>query len=273
MSALFAQAVGMLETTPFADWLVRAQDQHLTGTLVLEEPSGQRHGLYFEAGTPSRAKTASPVVRLGEVLVERGELSAQHCAETVERAREQGLLHGQLLLAEGFVDHERLGEALREQLTRQVVWLFGQPERTKLGYFDAANFLVDWGAPPLVQSDTRQLLWLGIREHARLVEIEQTVAQLFGLRITLRSDLPLTYFDFMAEDRAIIDLLRARPQRMGELLTQYSESAPAIKRVLHFLVLSRSVDLGFPSAPPLGLDALPAVEAIEPPPSPSFSEP
>src|SRR5450432_2256411 len=159
MSALVAQAAGLLATTPFADWLVRAQDQHLTGTLVLENPEGQRHGLYFEAGAPNRVKIASPVARLGEVLVERGDLSPERSADTIERARQLGILHGQLLLAEGVVDSRRLGEALREQLARQVVWLFGQPQQTRFGYFDAANFLVDWGAPPLVPSDPRQLLW------------------------------------------------------------------------------------------------------------------
>lgn len=141
MSAHLAQAAGTLERTPFADLLIQAHDARATGTLVLEEPGGKRHGVYFHDGQPERARVVTSGAHLGELLVERGALSADLQQETLARARVQHVLYGQLLVAEGIVAEDALRDALREQLMRKLVSLFGQPQETKFGYFDRTNYL------------------------------------------------------------------------------------------------------------------------------------
>src|SRR3954463_7249828 len=86
MSAPVPQAVGTLESTPFGELLIQALDNRLTGTLILEEGPGTRHGVYLEAGTPRRAKLAAPTPHLGEVLVDTGAISPEVHERTLERA-------------------------------------------------------------------------------------------------------------------------------------------------------------------------------------------
>jgi curved DNA-binding protein CbpA len=258
MSSPVPQATGTLESTPFGELLVQALDNRLTGTLILEEAAGVRHGVYLEAGTARRAKIAAPTEHLGEILVDTGAISADVHERTLERALREHVLHGQLLLGEGLIDSQSLVLGLREQLSRQLVWLFARPLETHYGYFAGTNFLANWGAPgPAVSM--LEVLWRGLREHARPREIERALRRLEGLKIELRPDLPPNHFAFLGEDRAIVALLEQGPRRLSELLQAEPALENAIRRVLYFLVLTRSVDLGLPSAPPVGIGAEPFV--------------
>jgi hypothetical protein len=255
MSEEPAHAVGSLEATPFVDLLVHAFDHRLTGTLVLEEPSGLRHGVYFEAGLPRKAKTADSVAPLGEVLVETGVISERVHKSTLSRALEEHLLHGQVLLGDGLISEQALAHGLREQLLRQMLWLFERPQGTRFGYFDGSNFLENWGAEPVARVSVMELLWRGLRDHAHPAEIEAVLARLGDLPIVLREDMPLDYFYFMGSDRDVVELLSQRPQRLSDLLLTAPGLRPVIERVVCLLLLSRSVDLGRRSAPPLGVEA------------------
>ncbi|HEY3500655.1 MAG TPA: DUF4388 domain-containing protein [Polyangiaceae bacterium] len=263
MSAHLVEAVGTLEATPFADLLVRAHDGRITGTLVLEEPGGKRHGIYFSEGEPTRAKVSSPGAHLGEVLVERGQLSADLYRATLERALLQHVLHGRLLVEEGILSEAAVDDALREQLMRQLLWLFGQPRETKFGYFAGTNYLEQWGGPPNPSIRLLELLWLGIRDHARSFEVEQALARIGGRRVELCRGLPPDHFAFLGEDGGLIERLRTRPARITELLGGDAAPDSHRKRVLYFLVLSRSLELDVPSAPPVGIDRSSSVS--EPP--------
>jgi curved DNA-binding protein CbpA len=258
MSSPVPQATGTLESTPFGELLVQALDQRLTGTLILEETAGVRHGIYLEAGLARRARLAAPGEHLGEILVDAGAISAETHERTLERALRERVLHGQLLLGEGLIDSQRLAFGLREQLSRQLVWLFARPLDTHYGYFSGTNFLAQWGAPAPAPS-LLEVLWRGVRDHAHPREIENALRRLEGLKLELRSGLPPNYFAFLGEDRGIVAFFERGPRRLSELLRAEPALEGAIRRVLYFLVLTRSVDLGFPSAPPVGLGDEPFV--------------
>src|ERR1700709_2343543 len=97
-------AQGSLEATPLGHLLVYALDRLLTGTLVLEEPTGRKHAIYFDGGAPSKAKIQEPILFLGRVLVELKAISEGIYEQTLATATERRLLHGQVLLAEGAID-------------------------------------------------------------------------------------------------------------------------------------------------------------------------
>jgi hypothetical protein len=255
MSEEPAQSVGVLETTPFVDLLVHAFDHRLTGTLVLEEPGGSRHGVYFEAGTPRKAKTGAIIAPLGEVLVQTGVISKDVHNRTLARALEAQLLHGQVLVKDGLISERALASGLREQLLRQMLWLFTRPGETRYGYFDGSNFLENWGADSSARISVMELLWRGLRDQARPGEIRALLGRVGHQPIVLREDMPLDYFFFMGSDRDVVELLRRRPQRLDELLLSAPNLTSVIERVVCLLLLSRSVDLGRRSAPPLGVEA------------------
>jgi tetratricopeptide (TPR) repeat protein len=67
--------------------------------------------------------------------------------------------------------------------------------------------------------------------------------------------MPLDYFYFMGSDRDVVELLCQRPQRLEELYQTAPALRDVIERVICLLLLSRSVDLGTRTAPPLGIEA------------------
>jgi curved DNA-binding protein CbpA len=274
MSALSAQTAGTLERTPLGALLVHALDERLTGTLVFEEPNGLRHGVFFEAGKPSRARLSAKSAHLGEVLVESGALSSAACERTLERALAERVLHGRILLNEGLISEETLDQGLSEQLARQVSWLFGQPVETKYGYFADKNFLAHWGGPNAVRRNPLDLLWRGLRDHARSSEIEAALEHVVGSRVALIDGLPPEHFAFMGPERAIIERLRAAPQYVTDLIQRTPHLETSIKRVICFLILTRSMQLGYPTAPPAGI-ATPEPPLSIPPSArvPSFTPP
>jgi hypothetical protein len=98
MTEVAPTAQGSLEATPLGHLLVYSLDRMLTGTLVLEESSGNRHAIYFDEGGPSKAKIQDPVQFLGRVLVEQKAITDAVYERTLVQATERGQLHGQVLL-------------------------------------------------------------------------------------------------------------------------------------------------------------------------------
>jgi hypothetical protein len=71
------------------------------------------------------------IAPLGEVLVQTGVISEAVHGRTLARALEEHLLHGQVLVEDGAISEETLAFGLREQLLKQMLWLFEWPEGTK----------------------------------------------------------------------------------------------------------------------------------------------
>jgi hypothetical protein len=255
MTIALPETIGSLEHTPLAHLLVTALDRRATGTLVLEEPSGSRHGLYFEAGLPRKVKTAEPVVHLGELLLQGGAISRPAYEATLERARVTRRLHGQVLLAERLIEPYTLRSALSEQLCRQVTWLFERPSATQFGYFDRENLLKDWGAPESVRVNTMALIWRGVGEHLSADRVFDIVNALGNARIALREDAPIDDFHFRGRARIIVDVLRGGSHHVESLMRSGLATPEEISRVLCALLLTRSLALGVPSLPPAGTDA------------------
>lgn len=250
---MIPQTVGTLESTPFGELLVQAIDHRLTGTLVLEERGGARHGIYLDAGTPRKAKLGASPVHLGEVLVDTGAISNVVHEETLARSLRERVLYGQLLVEEGRLSERDLGLGLREQLHRQLVQLFRQPGDTHYGYFDGQNYLARWGAATTFEPSTLEVLWRGLCDHAPAEAMQTAIERVAGLRIKLR-ELPPDHFGFMGDVRRVLSLFEAGPRFLRELVEAEPLLEGDIRLVLYFLLLTRSVDLGVPSAPPVGVD-------------------
>src|SRR5262249_4707658 len=52
-----ATAAGNIQTTPVVHMLVYVLDHGTSGTTELVEPSGEKHFIYFQRGTPAKVKT------------------------------------------------------------------------------------------------------------------------------------------------------------------------------------------------------------------------
>lgn len=252
--SLEATAEGNLQATPFGHLLVYLLDRGMTGSLVLQEASGDKHAIWFETGAPAKVKTARPVTYLGQVLVEQRAITREVYERTLQGALRERRLHGQVLLETGAIDQQRLRDALREQLARQVLWLFKLPPSTFYGYFDQVNLLERWGAPESMRTRPLALIWRGLRRHASLAEIDAVVARLGPRPIELHVDAPIRRFRFESTEQALIDVLRAKPQPLASLVASGLAPAEDVKRLVYVLVILRQLELGVPGAEPVGVD-------------------
>jgi curved DNA-binding protein CbpA len=262
MSQLVPTATGTFEATPLGHLLVYALDRELNGTLVLEQPSGEKHAIFFDRGAPAKVKTQSPVIYLGDLLLEFGLISDEVRRQTLDVALSERHLHGQVLVAGGHIQELELREALREQLSRQVLWMFRLPPRTAYGYFDRVNLLERWGAPGNIRVKPLALIWRGMRAHANPEQVASIIARLGEQVLTLHIEAPLRRFRFEPQEQAIIDVLRAKPQPLAELLRRDLADPDYVRRLVYALVVTRQLETGLPGVEPIGLDEAPSSSRI-----------
>jgi len=267
-------AQGSLEATPLGHLLVYSLDRMLTGTLVLEESNGKRHAIYFEDGGPSKAKIQDPILFLGRVLVEQKAISDELYDRTLIQATERGQLHGQVLLEQGHIDEHTLREGLREQLSRQVLWMFGLPPDTLFGYYDRQNFLEHWGGAG-VRAKPLALIWRGVREYVHAGHMEEVLTRFGDQLILLHVDAPIRRFRFDRREQSIIDVLRAKPQPLTELLARGLADAAYVRRLVYAMLITRQLESGIPGVEPIGVDEaasssrMPVAVALPFPPGPA----
>jgi curved DNA-binding protein CbpA len=250
MSAPEPVATGTLDNTPLPHLLVYALDRRLTGTLVIEAPGSKKSALWFYEGAPAKAKTAEPIVHLGRLLLEMGAIDEATHNHTLSRVAKERLRHGRVLLEEGVIDEATLEAALREQLARQVIWMFTLPTESAYGYY-AADFLGRWGGPVRPLDEPLALLWRGVRSHADPRFVEATLARLGEAKLRLHADAQPSRFRFSGHERGVVDVLCARPHSLRELIATELTDAETIERIVYVLTISRHVDVG---APPLGVE-------------------
>ncbi len=250
-------AQGSLEATPLGHLLVYSLDRLLTGTLVLEEPTGQRHAIYFDGGGPSKAKVQDPVLFLGRVLVEQNTISDAVYERTLSVATESGKLHGQVLLEQGVIDEHALREALREQLARQVLWMFSLPPATLFGYYDRLNFLERWGGEG-VRAKPLSLIWRGVREYAHAGHLAEVLERFGDQLILLHIDAPIRRFRFDRREQSIIDVLRAKPQPLHELVGRGLADPAYVRRLVYAMIITRQLETGIQGVEPIGVDEAPS---------------
>src|SRR6188768_172585 len=246
-------AQGSLEATPLGHLLVYGLDRMLTGTLVLEESNGKRHSIYFEGGGPSKAKIQDPILFLGRVLVEQKRISEDVYERTLRQATERGQLHGQVLLEQGQLDEHALREGLREQLSRQVLWMFGLPADTVFGYYDRQNFLEHWGGEG-VRAKPLALIWRGVREYVHVRHMAEVLDRFGEQPILLHIEAPIRRFRFDRREQSIIDVLRAKPQPLSELLARGLAGPEYVRRLVCAMIITRQLESGIPGVEPIGVD-------------------
>ncbi|MEI9937037.1 MAG: DnaJ domain-containing protein [Pseudomonadota bacterium] len=263
-------AQGSLEATPLGHLLVYGLDRLLTGTLVLEESNGKRHAIYFEGGGPSKAKIFDPVLFLGRVLVEQKAITDEVYDRTLVQATERGQLHGQVLLEEGHIDEHALREGLREQLSRQVLWMFSLPPDTLFGYYDRLNFLEHWGGEG-VRAKPLALIWRGVRQYAHAGHMAEVLERFGDQLILLHVDAPIRRFRFDHREQSIIDVLRAKPQPLTELLARGLADPAYVRRLVYAMLITRQLESGIPGVEPIGVDEAPSSSRL--PVAPVFAAP
>ena len=247
------QATGTLAATPISNLLVYALDRRLSGTLVLEDPVQQKRAISFRRGVPLKVKLAELVAPLSELLVSAGVVDQSTAEATYEESRAQGVLHGRVLVAQGLVDESALVDLLAEQVGKKIEWVCGLPRDTVYGYYDGQDFLEGYGGKDEVPVDPLSLVWRAVRLLAEPAVVDATLARLGGREARLHPRSRVNRFGFTPRERGVVDVLRAKPQPVPNLVQTGLLPERELKRVLYTLVITRHLDLGS-GALPIGVE-------------------
>lgn len=242
-------ATGNLGATPLCELLVYALTEALSGSLVFECPNRSKHAVLLQAGRPLKARVDDVSVRLGEVLLALGHIDA--ATRRAVEAGPPGQLFGERLLARGAVDAQALEAALDEQLARQLAWIAAAPPGTAFAYYEGVNFLESWGRGQR-DVDPLALVWRAIYGGPPRGRIQLACDGLAGKTLRLHPASRVGRFGFGSGARALLDVLRVKPQTLAELEATGLMEAASLHQLLYALVLTRHLDTGLQ---PLGVAA------------------
>ena len=173
------------------------------------------------------------------------------------------------------LDERTLREGLREQLSQQVLWMFSLPPGTLFGYYDQLNFLERWGGEG-VRAKPLALIWRGVRDYADMAHLSEVLERFGEQPILLHLDAPIRRFRFDQRGQSIIDVLRAKPQPLAELLGRGLADPDYVRRLVYAMIITRQIESGVPGVGPVGVDEEPSSSRIPvatPQPPRSFSPP
>jgi tetratricopeptide (TPR) repeat protein len=244
MSDLTPTAAGTLSATPLPNLLAYMLDRALTGTLVVEDPAGQKSAVSFEHGHPTKARTAESVILIGQLLVELGLLDRSVAEQAAEQALARQTLYGVYLVATDTLPPARMEEALREQFRQRIRWMFSLPPASVYGFYDRLNLLEHWGGDQGTAVAVLPLVWQGIREHAAEERVQAVLARLGQQPLRLHSEAHLGRFEFNPSEQALADVLRAKPRRLDSLLAVRLVEERIARRMIYLLAITRHLDLG-----------------------------
>lgn len=273
MGAPQATATGTLGSTPLPHLLVYALDRQLTGTLVLEDDQARRSAILLRDGAPAKVKPGESVARLAEVVVALRLADAETAGSADVEAASQKKLYGQVLVERGVLDAATLEEALEEQLLKRIEWLCGLAPTTVYGYYDGVDLLAQYGGSDGATVEPLAVIWRTVRLLARDEMVDATLAKLGQRELRLHPQSRAAKFRFEPREQAIVDVLRAKPQSLANIVATELLPPAQIKKVVYGLVVTRHLDLGGDAMPigvsehslvPPGRSLSPAARSIRP---------
>jgi curved DNA-binding protein CbpA len=248
MSQPAPTASGTLVSTPLANVLIYALDRRLTGTLVLEEPGGTKHAVYFVAGAPQLAGLSVPFAPLGELAVESGALARERLEPALAAAREAQTPLGRVLVDWGVLDEERLERLLEEQVARRVRKLADLPPQSAYGYYAGTNFL-EGVAGPAAPCAPLALIWRLMKAKSEEERTREVVQRLGTAPLRFHQEAQLAHFQFDPRERAVVDVLAAKPQSLAELKARGLMDPQRVEELVALLALLRHFETGSGASP------------------------
>jgi tetratricopeptide (TPR) repeat protein len=276
-------ASGTLGKTPFLHLVLYALEQKLSGTMELFSPDRQTAVVLFADGKPAKVRTSEPVAYLGRVLQELGFLSEEQLSRSLaDLARQKTAgpcLHGQVLLASGAVDADRLRAGLVDQIGRKLRHVAVLPPDTAYAYFEGFDGLRGWGGDEVSGTDPFPYLRGMLRENVLADPMKAALDRVSASPLRLARDSEVARLGLPKEEAAAIELLKLRPLRLTELGKAGRLDEGSVEQLGYLLLLTKQVDVlrptetvppargrsSRPAAPPSSVSAIPARPVTTPP--------
>ncbi len=255
-------AQGSFEKTPFAHLLIYLRDRRMTGTLAIqyegaiEEMRGETL-IAFDAGRLALVRLPSVQEPLGVLLWHMGLITEAAFQESLARlARNEGL-QGQILIGMGACDEATIERGLRAQVRRKTLHVF-QMDRAAYQYYGDVDLLEGYGRERFSE-DVFAVLWQGIRTRTDSAAVEKVIENVGAKWLRLKSPSDVAAFEFDRAERGLLDVLRADPAPVSQLL-RAGLDPPLARAMIYLLVATKQVDMVSPTS-----TAAPAVDPVIPP--------
>jgi hypothetical protein len=258
MSAPTLAATGSLGATPLSQLLIYGLERSLTGSLVFQAPGGPRSALSLVQGAVVKARVPSVETSIGQLCVQLGIVEASDIAETVRQERSR--LFGEHLYDLGLIEREQLSALLVEQVYVQLEWLARLTPETQYGFYDGQDLLSNWGGRPL-EIDALAAIGRVTRVAPLNPQLTQRVVAGIGeTPLQLHPQARVGRFDFNASQTTVLDVLRAKPQSFGELLSTELMARRELEHLVTLLALTKHLQV--PGGLPLGVNATQSVSPV-----------
>ena len=212
-----AVARGRLQERPFPRLLHQVFGKRLTGCLEIIDDSGDQSRVYLRDGAPVHVDRPNDHDRLDQVLTEAG-LVAAHVISDISVALPPGKRLGEVLIEKGLLTAGALADALKLQMRRKLLRLFF-PRRGDFAIFlDAHNYGAG-GEFREMRVDPRCLMFPGLRAAYDETRLRIELAPLVNHRFRLLPTLPTALLEAMGfrSDDPTVTALGNRAYTLGEL--------------------------------------------------------
>ena len=237
-------ALGTLSKTPLSHLIVFVAEKRLDGTLVLRGSDRSESVVVFSQGSPGKVKTTYVSAPLGRVLLQLEMVDAASLESASEACAHNDEPLGEYLLSLGKIDRAQLVAALREQVMRRMVRIFEQiGDDTSYEFYANVNLLQDGRDLATTPIDSFHVLWEGINARPNDPRIEPTLGRLSTAALRLNPDADLLRFGFGAPEMMLIDLLRARPVALDDLIAQAVLPVRQTKMLVYALLITKSLSI------------------------------
>jgi len=252
-AGLTPTAQGVLAKTPLTNLFVYLLDQQLSGSVVLSASDGTTVcAFYCEEGTPLNVRTPVHVAPLDSVLLALAVADKGTLARAVATIARTGELLGGHLVRNGIVDAAMLEIALKMQATRKLEYLLDLPGDTGYFFFKSHDLLAGYGGLDRAATDPLTLIATGVRRRKGDPVIDQTLARLGQLRLSLHPEADIGRLGLEQPENAVIERLLDQPSSLQELARSGVAPIEVVKRAVYILAITRSLNLGAQARPPVG---------------------
>jgi tetratricopeptide (TPR) repeat protein len=240
-------ANGTFAKTPFLHLVLYALEMKLSGTMEILSPDKHSAVLLFIGGQPAKVRTSEPVAYLGTVLKDMGLITEEQLTRSLtDLAKEKAAgrkLHGEVLVASGAIDADKLRSGLVEQIGHKLRHVAALPPNTAYAYFDGFDALHGWGGDSPQGTDPYPFLRAMLRDNAPMEHVKAALARVSASALRLARDAEVARLRLSKEETFAVDLLRLRPLRSAELGVAGRLDEGSAEQLSYLLLVTKQVDV------------------------------
>jgi len=235
-------AQGDLAKTPLVHVLVYVLDRELSGSMVVLDPEGREHCVFFDRGAPAKVRTEHPVAMLGEELIAARMLPPAALDAMIRAAQEHTSLLGDYLVRNRLVTRVAVDQALRSQVIHRLEWLAKLPGETRYEFYRDQNLLASWGGDmtpcePLGAILCAMRSW---NDHDRIIS---NLMRLKDNPIRLHPKASLEGILLTPEEDRVVSIIRTREVSLLELYGNSLSADRGISAFLYMLFATRQLQI------------------------------